>query len=351
MTTHRFTDHAARRWLFCSLGLTMYAGLARGQSDGDWARQFRLGMQMAFNIKADFSLNGQFPISGHEVGPLGVSGANHFYDDGYVRVDQTGNAQGYTSYWGYNSSSQYDPAAQTLSFHSARSFSYSGVTSVSDAPYVGLDVAYGGTFVRWSRTRIGWELGFGWLPIVISDRSSLSSVFQRTVHTFDTAGIVMPTAPYNGGQAGVGPTIHDVATGQPDDTVNGTVTGSRSVDVSLYNFRLGPTFYWDLSRRLAVQASGGFALGLVSGDYRFDETILLADGSLSTNNGRIGSTDTLYGGYVNAMLIYHVQPNADLFLGAQFMSLGTSTIGGEGRQARLDLGSGIYVSAGINWQF
>jgi hypothetical protein len=142
-----------------------------------------------------------------------------------------------------------------------------------------------------------------------------------------------------------------VATGQPDDTVNGTVTGSRSIDVSLYNFRLGPTFYWDLSRRLAVQASGGFALGLVSGDYLFDETILLADGSHSSNNGRIGTTDTLYGGYVNAMLIYHAQPHADIFLGAQFMSLGTSTIGGEGRQARLDLGSGIYVSAGINWQF
>jgi len=121
--------------------------------------------------------------------------------------------------------------------------------------------------------------------------------------------------------------------------------------VSLYNVRLGPTFYWDLSRRLAVQASGGFALGIVSGNYLFDETILLADGSHSANNGRIGTTDTLYGGYVNAMLIYHAQPNADIFLGAQFMSLGTSTIGGEGRQARLDLGRGIYVTAGINWQF
>ena len=51
------------------------------------------------------------------------------------------------------------------------------------------------------------------------------------------------------------------------------------------------------------------------------------------------------------MLTYHAQPNADIFLGAQFMTLGTSTIGGEGRQARLDLGSGIYLSAGINWQF
>ena len=158
----------------------MYAGLARGQSDGDWARQFRLGMQIAFNIKADFSLNGQFPISGHEVGPLGVSGADHSYDDGYVRVDQTGNAQGYTSFWGYNNASQYDPATQTLSLHSARSFSYSG-TAARATSRVGLDVAYGGISSAGPDTESD-GVDFGWLPIVITDRSSLSSVFQRTVH-------------------------------------------------------------------------------------------------------------------------------------------------------------------------
>jgi hypothetical protein len=344
MTNLRFANPAALRWLCCLAALTVAARPAQGQGDDDWTRHFRVGTQIGLNIKADFSMSsGSFQISGKQPG---------IYDDGYVLVDQTGNAQGYTSYWGYQNPSQYDPVSQTLSMHSATSFTYSGGgASGGFAPYVGFDMAYGGNLFRWGRTQIGWELGFGLLPIEIEDAHPLTVTVTRTVQSFNTGGIFMPTAPYNGGPSGIGPTIVDTATAQPDDTVGGTVTGSRTLDVTLYNIRLGPTVYRPLGRRLAVEASGGFALGVVSGDYKFDETIVLADGSSAVNTWKIGATDVVYGGYVNAVLLYHVVPNGDIYLGAQFMPLGNASVSSGGRQARLNLGSGVYFSGGINWPF
>jgi len=352
MKTLHYPRPSRPRWLWGFVGLAAVTWPAQGQEDDEWTRHFRLGMQLGLNLRADFSMSGTFAISGNPAGPAGVSGANHFYDDGYVRVDNTGNAQGYTSYWGYKNASQYDPATQTLTLHSATSFTYSGGgASKSDAPYLGVDLAYGGDLFRWRQVKIGWELGFGLLPIDIQDSRTLSTTLTQMVQTYKTTGLVLPGAPYNGGPSGYGPTLADVATAQPNQTIAGTITGSRSLEVTLYNIRLGPTLYWPFHRRFALQGSGGFAMGVVAGDYKFNETIVLVNGNTSANTGQIGATDIVYGGYVAATLLYHLEEHADLFLGAQFMPLGSTTISGQGRQARLDLGSGVYLSAGLSWPF
>ena len=154
----------------------------------NWTRHFRVGMLVGLNIKADFSLNGRFGISGAQRRPPGV------YDDGYVREDQTGNAQGYTGYWGYDNAAQYDPAARTLQMHGANSFDTTGSARRSDAPFLGFDMAYGDSYWRWKRVRIGWELGFGLLPVNITDDRSLPAQINRTVYSFNVPdGVVAPT--------------------------------------------------------------------------------------------------------------------------------------------------------------
>ena len=62
-------------------------------------------MPVLFNVKARFNVNGQFNLNS-QAGPTGVSGANHIFNDGYVKVDATGDAGGQTGYWGYQSASQ-----------------------------------------------------------------------------------------------------------------------------------------------------------------------------------------------------------------------------------------------------
>src|SRR5690242_15242665 len=102
MPNLRCTSSLALRFAFWSFALALSAAGADSPYISDWANQIRLGMVIGFNINAQFSMHGQFNISGGQPGPVGVPAVDHFYDDGYVRVDQTGNAQGFTSFWGYN---------------------------------------------------------------------------------------------------------------------------------------------------------------------------------------------------------------------------------------------------------
>jgi hypothetical protein len=341
---------AVRRWGF-ALGVPalLWAGTAGGAED--WANHVRLGAQVGLRLKADFRMGGQFDVSSYQPGATGVAGVDHFYDDGYVRVDETGNAQGYTSYWGYDNASQYDASTRTLTAHATKSFSLAGGSRTLEEPQFGVELAYGRSLGRVLGARLAWELGLGLMPVGIQDARTLTATFARTVHSFDTGDIVMPTAPYNGGPSGVGPTIRDVATALPDDSTQGSVTGSRSLELNLYSLRFGPNLQWELGPRWAVSAGAGFAVGIVSGDYVFDETLVLADGSSTRNAGAFGATKAVFGGYASANLIFHLQKHAALYVGAQFMRLEDVFFGAGNRQARLNLSEGIYLSAGLNWPF
>src|SRR2546425_7401386 len=90
-------------------------------ADGDMAsstNQSRLTVRgrLGLNIHAKFSRIGTFPAA-TDIGGTG-SALNHFYDDGYVRVDESGNYGGQTWYWGYDRASQI--SGNNLPFHSSR---------------------------------------------------------------------------------------------------------------------------------------------------------------------------------------------------------------------------------------
>jgi hypothetical protein len=316
----------------------------------DWTRHFRIGALVGMNVSANFNESGAFNISGNNA-------ANGIYEDGYVRPDQNGDPA-YTSYWGYdNRALQYNAASQTLQMHSTTSYATGGSGKAGGGAFAGFEMAYGGNFWYWKHARVGWELGLGLLPINISENSTLSATVNQTTYTFSTATLGaagFPSAPsYQGGPGGTGPILSTAFTSSTN-TLNETVAGSHSLDVMLYTVRLGPSFYWDLTRHIGMSLGAGPALGIVSGDYKYNETITDAGAGVNVrDSGRIGGTDVVYGGYVNGTLMYHVQANgnADIFVSAQYMPLGDATIGGDGREGRLNLGGQVYISAGINWPF
>jgi hypothetical protein len=309
----------------------------------DWTRHFRIGALVGMNINASFSRSGSaFGISGNDP-------ANGIFDDGYVRTDQTGNAGGYTSYWGYDRASQYSAANNTLAMHAASAFSTSGSANADGGAFPGFEMAYGDNLWYWKHARVGWELGLGLLPINISENSSMLAKVTQTTFTFNTGGIVIPTAPYQGGPGGTGP-ILSTAYASTNSTTAGTVASSQSLDVMFYTLRLGPSFYWDLTDHIGMSLGAGPAIGIVSGNYKYDETIT-AGGVSAHNAGQIGGTDAVFGGYVNAAVMYHVVDNGDIFVGAQYMPMEDATISGGGREGRLNLGGQLYLSIGINWPF
>jgi hypothetical protein len=313
-------------------------GIQKVSNDDDWTRHFRVGTLVALNISASFSMKGNlFNIS---------SAGSEVYEDGYVHP--SGNAFGSTTDWGYDSASQI--SGSKLLMHQAASFSPASGSSAeeSGSAFVGFDMAYGGNLFYLGRARIGWDFGFGLLPISITDNKPMSVNVNQNTYSFETGGISMPDPGHRGGPTASGPAIYSERTLESSDLIlNVPVTGSRTLDVMLYTVRLGPSVYWDLNQYIGVSASAGPAVGIVSGNYTYNETINGAQ-----NKGQFGTTDVVYGGYVNATLMYHVPgENADLFVGAQYMSLGNATFSGGGREARLKLGGQIYISAGINWPF
>ncbi len=355
-------------WLACCL--VGVAGVAAAQSDSmdlfdgdpsknsfiwitpdtvDWTRHFHIGAVAGMNISANFSMSGKFAISGNNA-------ASGNYDDGYVRVDQTGNAGGATSFWGYNNASQYNPTGGingngSLSMHNSTSFTATGDSKDNGGPFPGFDMVYGDNLWYWKHARVGWELGFSLLPVTIKDNHPMSASVNQSTYTFDTHGIVMPNAPYQGGPSGNGPIISGTPESVTSGTLaNGTVTGDRSLDVMIYTLRFGPSFYWDLNTYCGFSLGAGPALGVVSGNYSYNENII-AGGISSHNTGSFGSTDVVFGGYVNGTFMYHILNDADLYLSAQYMPMGSVSFSDAGRESTLNLGGQLYISAGVSWPF
>jgi hypothetical protein len=327
-----------------------YSFLWIPSDSGDWTRHFHIGGVVGFNISANFSEHGTFNVPGP---------ANGIYSDGYVRPDSSGNAFGQTSNWGYNNASQYDYATQTLLMHGTTSYTTSGSSKSDGGPFPGFDMVYGDNLWYWKHARVGWELGFGLMPIDIQNNSSMAAAVNGSTYSFDTSNpenSPIPGAPYSGSfnrqpyewTVLVPGSLGTTTTPQP--SAEGVVSGNHELDLMLYTLRFGPSFYWDLNDYLGLALGAGPAAGIVSGDYKYSETIT-ANGLSTRNTGEFGATDFTFGGYVNGALMYHVINDADFYLSAQYMPLGSVNFSNGVREGKLDLGGQIYLSLGISWPF
>jgi hypothetical protein len=336
----RFAHRKAQFWICGCIASAFLTCEAQGQYDPDWASHLRIGMLAGFNIKTDF-----------KIGSPNIPSKNGIFDDGYVIPNPKARDNSFTSNWGYDDASQFD-GDHTLIMHRTTSYTPSSpLGSAGDnAPLVGFDLAYGGNLWYWKHTRIGWDFGFGFLPITATDKRSFQANVNRSIFSFDTGSAFdFPGPGYRGTGGGNSRSItsnNDPGTTDPNPPSNVTVTGSRTLDVSLFSFRLGPSFFWDLNQQIGLSVSAGPALGLVSGNFNFKE--MVGD---TPSKGSFGASDVLFGGYVNGTITYHVVKNGDFYLSAQYMPLGTSTFNAAGRQARLDLRGAVFLSAGINWPF
>jgi hypothetical protein len=330
-------------------GLNRYFGLQPKSSDDDydWSRHFRIGAMVGLNIHGNFNESGLFTTPGN-------NGLNGIFNDGYVLEDNTGNAGGITGNWGYNNASQYNAVADTLTYHGTSGYEVMGSDRDDAGPSAGFDMVYGANLFTFHKVRIGVELGFGLLPLSITDHQTLSGTVNGDTYTYDTGGISLPVAPYQGtaNSTGGAPLSAEPSTITPYSTP-GTVTGSRRLDAILYSIRVGPSFYWDFNRYLGMSVGGGGAVGIVPGEYKYDETITTSAGS-SQNTGSFSKTDIVFGGDVNATLLFHTEDAyrpVDIYLGVSYMPMGSADFSSGGRDAHLNLQGQVYISAGVNWPF
>ncbi|HXP61230.1 MAG TPA: hypothetical protein VN829_12105 [Dongiaceae bacterium] len=315
------------------------SALAQDDNQSDW-NHFGLDFRMGFNMRAKFTTGSGSSLPAPPP-PSAGSAVNRKYNDGFVNVDSSHNAGGQTWNWGYQSASQV--SGDTLLMHATAGSSGASETR-NDDPNFGFEV----TFVRdlghetWGRW--GLKAAFGYTDMQFRSSDPLSGNGQVITDTYQLHGIKPPVAPYSGSFNGPGAVIGSLPTRSIAAGAT-TITGSRSLDASLYDFRLGPTIALDIIKNLSVEASAGLALGVVDSTFTFSET------APNASSGTTHSTGFQAGAYAEAGLAYRVCHAASLIGGAQFQYLGDFNQSIAGSSAQLDLSQSVFVFLGFKYNF
>jgi hypothetical protein len=316
--------------------------LAQDANPSDW-NHLGLNLQLGFNIQAKFSNAG---VVAAPAAPAAGSAVNRAYTDGFVNVDSSGNAGSQTWNWGYQHALQV--SGDTLLMHAASVSSGAGDSRNAD-PNPGFEFSYVRDLGHESWGRWGIKAAFGYTEMNLRTSDALSASAQLITDTYPLGGVTPPLAPYAGSFSGPGAVIGTSST-RSIVSETATITGSRSLDSTLYDFHLGPTVALNITGRLSAELGGGLAFGVVDSTFAFNETITLTSGATSAS-GRTSRTGCQVGGYAEAGLAYRLCRAASLFGGVQFQSLGDFNQSVGGRGAQLDLSQSVFCVLGIELHF
>lgn len=308
-----------------------------------------MGAHFGLNITARFKHIGKLSAPGN---PGGTGpGLNHEYDDGYVRRDESDNFGGQTQYWGYENAGQ-DNGGSIL-FHNSSASGIGAEREIECDPQYGLDVIYSRELGRIRNGRWGFEAGFSWTPIVLRDQHSYSGSVQRIEDAYSyTPGTIPPTAPYEGKFNEPGFVLNDTPTRSVSTIPGGAlVTGSHELDADLFGLRLGPFLEMPIGKKCSLYLSGGLALGGVSSEFSWHESVAIAGAGTLSGGGQGRKGDVLAGYYLGAKFNVELSERATVYAGVQYQNLGEFSHRENGRRAVLDLSQSIFFSIGVGYAF
>lgn len=312
--------------------------------------RFGLSYRSGWNIAASFH-NQPGYYAGPHVGSATGGGTDRFYDDGFVRVDSTGNAGGLTSYWGYDNASQV-PGNNTVVMNRIAPESGLGSRATSD-PYHGFELTWNHRVGQLHHAEWGLEAAFNFTPIDIRDTRPVTGNALRTSDAYSLGGIVPPLPPYSGPLTPPGPLLADAPLSRTQTVQPGAVsiTGRRELEAELYGFRLGPYFELPLSRHFAAAVSGGLAVGVVDARIRYDETLTVGSLGPIRRSGSAAHTTALVGGFASVNLRWNLTETTHLFTGLQYQNVGQFTGRAGDKKAVLELGQSLFWTVGLGFRF
>ena len=319
-------------------------------AEDDGPNQFGFGARLGLNIKARFSNLGGY-TSGASPGPAsGAGGLDRTYDDGFVRVDGSGNRGGLTWNWGYQSAAQI-AGNDTVLMHATAAPANLASSAQSD-PQWGGEFFYKRRLARQSWGAWGVETALGYVDLDTWDSQTLTGNAVVTTDSYPLGGLIPPQAPYAGSLTGPGVLIGDSPTRTVTALAAGqVVSGRRELEGSLYNVRLGPYLTWPLGDRFSVQLGAGLAVGVVSGEFSFTEKLAASGTVLATRTGSSDRTDALWGGYAGVQFTYRLAKHVEAFAGAQFQYLQDFKVQAGAKEAELGLGETVFVTTGVQFRF
>lgn len=333
--------------ILCVLTPTLATALCSGSGQfqnvpADGGNWISFGPQFGLNLSTSFQHFGN-----SAAGPATGGGLNRTYDDGFVRLDSSGNGGGLTWNWGYQNASQVSGSTLTMHSEASAARNFSGQ---NDDPHGGIDLAFGHRFGEAPGGEWGWQGAFDYTFVSVHNNSSLAGAATLISDAYDLGVVIAPTAPYSGSFNGPGPLLGDSPTRTTTlDTL--LITGQRALDANVYAFRTGPYYEFHFGKHWSGRLGGGLALGVADMDFSYSETRTFASGPVLNQTGSGSELAVQAGGYLEAKVLYALNDRMSLFGGAQWEYLGTFSQTAGRTQAQLDMSSAVNVVCGVQWKF
>lgn len=308
---------------------------------------FKLSVKQGFNTKATFS-----GIGGHyNAGQPGLAGGK--YDDGYVGVDSSGNANNQTWNWGYNNAGQVDTGNNTIAMN--RATINSSPSSSQDMSTTGFEFQYNRQMDDKENWHYGVESAVNYTPMSQTSDTKANGLLTHNQDLYGyTPGTTPPGAGYAGSANNAGFLINVPGTKQTPTTEAVTILSHDNFNANLFGIRLGPYISVPFGKKheFNVNASGGLAAGALTLNYDWHQQVSDASGSiLGATHGGGNDTAFMYGYYLGLNLDYQMGKHWGVSGGVQYQDLGKYDHSFQGRNLSIDLSQSIYFLLGVTYNF
>jgi hypothetical protein len=354
------------RFIWVALAVATFATAVRAEEIV--TNRLNASLRFGLNIKARFkgTVGPMTPPPG-TITRTTPDGDPYNYDDGYVLSDVSGNAGGQTWYWGYDNSATYPagqisdgvafPANTVLLSRSTPNGNFAS-PEMDDGPHLGFEVTYDRHLVSKQRINYGVEFAANYLSVSIHDRGAFAGSAARTTDAYPyTPGTTPPSAtsgnPYQGSYDGFGFLIGDTPVASSTALVPDgyTISGVRKLDADLWGMRLGPYADYPIGEKFNIWLSAGLAVGLLSADASWSESLSLPGPVTLGSIGNGSDTDFRMGWYVSGNISWDITERWSAFGGVQFQGLGQYSHDFGGRTVELDLSKSFFITIGASYRF
>lgn len=313
-----------------------------------------IGYAHLLNVPARFHGLGGNPAA-LPLPPGGTSGFGE-YDDGYVRVDISGDTT-LTSNWGYSDyNRQFDPAnGGSLALSVTQGIAGGGSSQTTEnAPGFELFVLREMGRVEFNQTVLPW--GFSsrlhYARFDVEDSGSVPLNARRITDRFALNGVIPPLAPYNGSFTGPGALISTAASRTESIVPGGSTSrGMRQLEVDLVSSSFGAWIEIPFSDRRSLELEGGISLAIADGNYAHQSEVTGPGGVLGTTRDQADRTSFLPGFHVGLAATYGLTERWDLLISGRYQYLDDFAIRAGSSAAELSFSHSFVLTTGVRFRF
>jgi hypothetical protein len=357
---------------------TLAGSDALGQSSGEPAarlierpartglNQVRVSARLGYNISAHLENVGVSAGQTFPQPPPPKDPSRHFesatgisYQDGYVGIDESGNAplpgetQGRTFYWGYARQDQIadlnqDGIGDTLLL--SHSTSGTLLQDFKNDPQAGLELSYARQLGQRDGSTYGIETSFTYTSLDLRAHGIADPrVLGVDAFSLGNPPIVPPSVvpyagPYQLEPPFGAPSIYDTPTHHP-------VNIDSSFDAAIYGLRVGPYFEFPLAKRLSFALSGGFSLLIADSEFRIQQSVAVPSPGVPSGTVTGSSLGLLPGAYAAGRLSLMASDSVNVFTGLQYESNGHRSQSLAGKRVEIDFWNALYWTFGVSYSF